>query len=101
MNKGKGQMSNFSSNKLTPSLPFSLQIRENYFTQMVGPKRNLGPTIFTLPFPLQPNTLFSSPKLNEALNLVSFTFQNDTILMDLMLWILGVDVDLNSKMSRF
>ena len=93
-------MSNFSSNKLTPSLPFSLQIRENYFTQMVGPKRNLGPTIFTLPFPLQPH--FSlSPELNEALNLVSFTFQNDTILMDLMLWILGVDVDLNSKMSWF
>ena len=69
---------------------------------MVGAKRKLlGPTIFTLPFPLQPNTLFSSPELNEALNLVFFTFQNDTILMDLMLWILGVDVDLNSKISWF
>ena len=69
------------------------------------PNRPLGPTIFTLPFPLQPNTLFSPilsfSKLNGALNLVFFTFQNDTILMDLMLWILGVDVDLNSKMSWF
>ena len=49
---------------------------------------------------LQPNTLFSTPQLNGTLSLVFFTFQkNQVILVDLTLWILGVDVDLNSKMS--
>ena len=49
---------------------------------------------------LQPNTLFSTPQLNGTLSLVFFTFQKiQVILVDLTLWILGVDVDLNSKMS--